>query len=114
MRQLERWQWMYVLRQKPNNLVQLPGGDWQSFDNLVQKDGQSFWLGQGLLTAKHAYPLNLLAHWKRGEKEPWLLATNLNSRQETLKAYGTVIFRPIISQVFSPKVYHQFSPKCYQ
>ena len=26
----------------------------------------------------------------------------------------TVIFRPIISQVFSPKVYHQFSPKCCQ
>jgi hypothetical protein len=25
-----------------------------------------------------------------------------------------VIFRPIISQVFSPKVYHQFSPKCCQ
>jgi len=105
MRQLERWQWMYVLRQKPNNLVQLPGGDWQSFDNLVQKDGQSFWLGQGLLTAKHAYPLNLLAHWKRGEKEPWLLATNLNSRQETLKAYG---HRMWIKEMFGDWKKHGF------
>jgi len=38
-------------------------------------------------TIKHAHPTHLLAHWKRGEKEPWLLATNLPSRQKSLSAH---------------------------
>lgn len=87
-RQLEAWDWRYVLRQKPNHQVKVGENDWQDFGDLVEKPGQSRWLGRGLLTAKHAHPTNLLAHWERGEKEPWLLATNLSSRQETLSAYG--------------------------
>ena len=39
------------------------------------------------MTQLHAYPTNVLAHWKIGKKEPWLLATNLPSLQEALKAY---------------------------
>jgi len=87
MKQLETWQWLYVLRQKANYWVKGGEGDWQYFGALVEKSGQSNWLGRGLLTAKHAHPTNLLAHWKRGEKEPWLLATNLPSRPKTLQAY---------------------------
>jgi len=87
MRQLETWRWRYVLRQKANHCVKLGASDWQRFGDLVEKPGQSNWLGRGLLTSKHAHPTNLLAHWKKGEKEPWLLATNLSSRRETLAAY---------------------------
>jgi hypothetical protein len=87
MRQLETWKWLYVLRQKANYWVKVGENDWQYFGDWVEKPGQSNWLGRGLLTAKHAHPTNLLAHWKTGEKEPWLLATNLSSRQETLSAY---------------------------
>jgi hypothetical protein len=87
MRQLETWKWKYVLRQKGNYGVKLAARDWQRFGDLVERLGQSNWLGRGLLTFKHAHPTNLLAHWKRGEKEPWLLATNLSSRQEALVAY---------------------------
>jgi len=87
-RQLEVWGWWYVLRQKANHQVKLSDeSDWQSFGNLVRKPDQSIWVGCGLLTFKYAYPTNLLAHWKRGEKEPWLLATNLPSRQAALRAY---------------------------
>ena len=32
-------------------------------------------------------PTPLLTHWKKGEKEPWLLTTNLPSRREALGAY---------------------------
>jgi hypothetical protein len=39
------------------------------------------------LTDKHRYPFNLLAYWKLGEKEPWLLATDLPDPQAVLKAY---------------------------
>jgi hypothetical protein len=87
-RQLETWGWRYVLRQKGNHQVKLlDEKDWQPFGDLIQRSGRSIWLGRGLLTFEHAYPVNLLAHWKRGEKEPWLLATNLASRRATLKAY---------------------------
>jgi len=85
--QLETWKWWYVLRQKANHQVKLGESDWHRFGNLVDKPGQSNWLGRGLLTFKHAHPTNLLAHWKKGENEPWLLATNLLSRRETLGAY---------------------------
>jgi hypothetical protein len=86
-RQLETWKWKYVLRQKGNHQVKLGASDWQPFGDLVEKPGQSNWLGRGLLTFKHAHPTNLLAHWKKDEKEPWLLATNLPSRREMLVAY---------------------------
>jgi hypothetical protein len=39
------------------------------------------------LTQLHAYSVNVLAHWKIGEPEPWLLATNLPSLREALNAY---------------------------
>jgi hypothetical protein len=58
-----------------------------------------------LLTSKHAHPTNLLAHWKRGEKEPWLLATNLPSRQKTLRAYRR---RMWIEEMFGDLKRHGF------
>jgi hypothetical protein len=61
MRQLETWKWLYVLRHKANYWVKVGEGDWQYFGDLVEKSGQSYWLGRGLLTAKHAHPTNLLA-----------------------------------------------------
>jgi hypothetical protein len=85
---LQKWQWKYVLRQKgryllkPNDL-----SSFQRLDSFVKKPGQSRWLENVWLTAKYAYPVNFLAHWKPGEKDPWLLATNLTSSQLTLNAY---------------------------
>jgi len=87
-RQLEKWHWDYVLRQKANHQVKLADSNiWQSLGSLIHQPGQSIWLGPALLTAKHAYPVNLLLHWKVGQDQPWLLATNLPSRGDTLRAY---------------------------
>jgi len=87
-RQLEQWQWDYVLRQKANHQVKLAGSNsWQRLGDLIHWPGQSIWLGPALLTAKYAHPVNLLLHWKVGEDEPWLLATSLLSRRDTLRAY---------------------------
>ena len=86
--QLDEWQWLYVLRQKGNTCIDRTlHNEWQRFDQAINKPGQSFWLGKCHLTKKHVYPTNLLAHWKVGEKEPWLLATNLSSLREALRAY---------------------------
>lgn len=104
-RRVEKWDWQYVLRQKASHLIQLPGQDWQAFGSILQKAGQSRWLGPGLLTQKHAHPTQLLAHWQIGEKEPWLLATNLPTRQATLKAYKV---RMWIEEMFGDLKGHGF------
>lgn len=85
---LKKWRWRYVLRQKGRYLLQQKGQrHFQRLDSLVQKPGQSQWLEACLLTAKYAYPVNFLAYWKPGEKEPWLLATNLTAPPATRQAY---------------------------
>ncbi len=88
LRQLEQWGWRYVIRQKSSHRVKLKGRSvWQPFGTLVERAGQHFWFASALLTEKHAYPVHLLAYWKAGQKEPWLLATNLPTERATLRAY---------------------------
>lgn len=89
LRYLDALGWRYVLRQKANNQVRTDEQSaWQDFANLVQEPGQTAWLTSGFLTRKHVYQVNLVAHWKPGESEPWLLATNLSCCRAALKAYG--------------------------
>jgi hypothetical protein len=88
LRQLDKWQWRYVLRQKAKHLVKGKGqATWQRFGDLVVQAGDSVWLASARLTQRHAYRVNLLAYWKPGEVEPWLLATNLATSQATRRAY---------------------------
>jgi len=105
MRQLETWQWLYVVRQKANHQIQFTDQPWQNFGAVLTAAGQSQWLGRGLLTQQHAFAVNLLAHWAIGEKEPWLLATNLTDRPTTLKAYG---YRMWIEEMFGDFKKHGF------
>lgn len=86
LRCLDQWNWGYALRQKGSHLLFL-NDEWQRCDSLVTQPGQSRWLDSVLLTQKYAYPTRFLAHWNKGESEPWLLATNLPSRSATLKLY---------------------------
>jgi hypothetical protein len=88
LKQLDQWGWKYVMRQKCSHLIKLKGQLlWQQFGTLVEKSGQRFWSTSALLTEEHAYSVNLLAYWKRGEKEPWLLATNLPTARDALRVY---------------------------
>jgi len=87
-RQMEAWHWQYVLRQKANYLIQLRGHDWQHSGHFIQKPDQSTWLGSGLFTRNHAHLTNLLAHWEKEEKEPWLLTTNLPSQLDALRSHN--------------------------
>ncbi len=85
---LKKWRWQYVLRQKGRYLVKQKYKQLsQRLDSLIDQPSQSLWLMQCRLTAKHLYRVNLLAYWKSGEKEPWLLATNLHNPQTVLRAY---------------------------
>ena len=106
LRQLDTWSWFYVLRQKTSTHVWLNEQQgWQDFGSFVQKAGQSVWLGRGYLAESQIYPVNLLAHWKTGEKEPWCLATNLPDRQMTLSYYAR---RMWIEEMFGDFKKHGF------
>jgi hypothetical protein len=88
LRQLDAWQWDYVLRQKTNTHLCLDHETtWQDFGSYLQKAGQSRWLGKGCLTEREIYEVNLLIHWQVGEPDPWCLATNLPDRRMALQAY---------------------------
>lgn len=85
---LESWGWFYVLRQKGSHLYrQRPDEAWQRVDTLVTMPGQQRWLSDIELTQKHRHPCNFLAYWRRGEKQPWLLATNLPAAKQTKHHY---------------------------
>ena len=107
MRQLDAWRWRYVLRQKGDTLIDLTlHNRWQRFDAVIDRPGRSRWLGRGYLTKEHVYRTHLLAHWKRGEKGPWLLATNLPTLQQALRAYRR---RMWIEEMFGDMKGHGFN-----
>jgi hypothetical protein len=86
--QLEEWGWYYVVRQKSSHLVcSKPHHHWRALGEMIERRGERVWLEGALLSRLHAYKTNLVLYWKRGEEEPWLLATNLASSKEALCAY---------------------------
>ena len=86
--QLEEWGWYYVVRQKSSHLVcSKQPQRWRPLRELIERRGERVWLEGALLSRLHAHKTNLVLYWKRGEKEPWLLATNLPSSREALSAY---------------------------
>jgi hypothetical protein len=106
LRQLDRWGWFYVLRQKTNTHVwSNESQGWRDFGSFVQRAGQSVWLEKSYLSESGIYPVNLLAHWAIGEKEPWCLATNLPNKQLTLKTYARRVW---IEEMFGDLKKHGF------
>lgn len=105
-RQLRAWRWHFVLRQKGNHQVK-PASQrtWRAFVDLVQRPGQQVWLPHAYLTLKWAERVNLLAYWASGEKEPWLLATNLPDTRLTRQAYAR---RMWIEEMFGDLKRHGF------
>ena len=99
-------QWGYALRQKGSHLLYLTSqSTWQRCACLVTQPGQSCWLDSVLLTQKFAYPTRFLALWRKGESEPWLLATNLSAVRETQKLYAV---RMWIEEMFADFKGHGF------
>jgi len=106
LRQLDRWHWFYVLRQKTDTGVWFNDkSDWKPFGSYIQKPSQSFWLGRGYLTVSEIYPVNLLVHWEVGEREPWCLATNLPDLRMALQFYR---LRMWIEEMFGDLKKHGF------
>ena len=104
--QLEQWHWFFALRQKGNLGLWLDEcADWQRLDLLVTKAGQSAWCPNGSLTQTNIFPVSVLIHWQKGEKEPWCLATNLPNASLTLRYYRR---RMWIEEMFADFKKHGF------
>jgi hypothetical protein len=104
--QLEQWHWQYALRQKANHLLRADEqADWQRLSSLVSQPGESVWLTNIQLTARHQHRTNLLAYWATGEDAPWLLATNHDSTRATLHCYAR---RMWIEELFGDLKGHGF------
>jgi hypothetical protein len=88
LRQLTAWRWFYVLRQRGSTHVKAWGSrDWVDFETLVAHPSrQKIWWVNARLTEVWGYRTHLFAYWQPGEKEPWLLATNLPSAQAACQA----------------------------
>jgi hypothetical protein len=89
LKQLEEWGWHYVVRQKRSHLVR-EEEQWRPLGELIERARQTRWLESVALSRLHAYETNLVLHWKKGEKEPWLLAADLlmQGPRQVLSAYG--------------------------
>ncbi len=61
-------------------------GFWQHLDSLPLDKGP-IWIGNVVLTQASSHPTHLVLYWQRGEKKPWLLATNLLDPHATLRLY---------------------------
>lgn len=106
LKQLDRWYWFYVLRQKSDTLVWSPTENlWKPLGGFAKKAGESLWLGQREFSQAHIYSVNLLVHWKIGEKEAWCLATNLPDLQTALSFYKR---RMWIEEMFGDMKKHGF------
>jgi hypothetical protein len=87
--QLDEWQWQYALRQKCGHGLHLSTtAEWTTVADVFPAPGSSRWLPQVQLTHQHAYGVNVAIHWQRGEDAPWVLATNLPTLRDTLRAYA--------------------------
>jgi len=83
---LNEWGWDYALRQKGRTLFcQAHDDKWMRIDSFSLKRGQCVWLGHISLTQRHACETHLVIYWKKGEKEPWYLATNQLSGLPTIR-----------------------------
>jgi hypothetical protein len=110
LKQLDKWYWYYVLRQKTDTLVWSETENaWKPFGGHILKAGQRIWLGKKIFSQAHQYPVNLLVYWKCGEKEPWCLATNLPDLQTALRFYKR---RMWIEEMFGDLKKHGFDLEC--
>lgn len=86
---VDEWGWFYALRHKGSHLYrEQEGGLWQRVASLVPDPGQMVWLEGIQLTKQHQYWCNFWAYWRPGEKEPWLIATNLPTARKTRLYYS--------------------------
>ena len=102
---LREWNWDYALRQAGDHLLWWQGnGQWQRLDTLL--DGPACrWLGWTWLTQAQQQLTHVVVYWRKGEKQPWFLATNQVSVRAAVRLYRR---RMWIEQMFADFKKHGF------
>ena len=104
--ELAVWQWQYALRQSGHNLVMTRHSTiFEPLEGLLTMVGDWLWMPCVVLTQASPYPTNLMLYWQRGEKRPWLLATNLSHPPAVLRLYSR---RMWIEEMFGDLKGHGF------
>jgi hypothetical protein len=86
-RELEGWKWKYAVQQKQQHRVKLPHqSKFRALREWAEGPGQRSWWPKTRLT-KQEFRTTVLLEWAVGEKEPWYLATNLETPAAALQAY---------------------------
>lgn len=79
----------YAMRQKGRSLFQAVGEvTWRRIDSIDLTRGQCLWFRHVLLTQSNLYQTHLVMYWKRGEKDPWYLATNCLAGLPAIRLYN--------------------------
>ena len=103
--QLQEWGWDYALRQPGDHLLWWQGnGQWQRLDRLLDAPGGR-WLGWTWLTQAHEQLTHVVVYWRKGEKQPWFLATNQRTVRAAVRLYRR---RMWIEQMFADLKGHGF------
>ena len=88
LRQLDKWEWCYVLRQRGSYRFGMVGcAHLARLDDIDLAPGDLFVLGDVTITASNPTSTHIILYWKANEKEPWRLATNIPCVMTALKAY---------------------------
>jgi hypothetical protein len=88
-RRADGWGWDYVLRKQSSTQVCISRSalTWCDLCTLVTQRDKVAWYKHAVVTIKHLYHAKLLGYWGTGEKEPWLLMTNLAQARLALRSY---------------------------
>ena len=85
---LDYWGWDYALRQPKDTLLMMKSSSaWRRLERFPLRPGQMLWIGTVVLTQASAYPTRVVLYWRKGEKEPWYLATSMLSGQPAIRLY---------------------------
>lgn len=61
---------------------------WHRLDSFDLQRGAIRRLGKALLTQASPYPTHLVLYWKKGERDPWFLATNMLSARPAARLHN--------------------------
>lgn len=88
MRWLSRRHWHYCLRVNSEYPFRRKGEDWRAVATIPIRSGQTFYLGWIRWTKKENFGwVQLVAHWEKGEDEPWFLVTDQAAGPWTARLY---------------------------
>jgi hypothetical protein len=102
---LKQWGWHYALRQQGRHLYRFGEDDWQRIDRIGIQPGQAVNFHHVYLTETHECLTNLVIYWKKGEKEPWYLATSESMVSATIRLYKRRVW---IEEMFGDMKGHGF------